>query len=154
MTAATRQIDEAKRDAFAERLLGAALGMSDIYAAYLGDRLGFCRALANGGPATSAELAKRTGAHERYVREWLEQQAVGGVLDVATRSDDPSRRVYALPPEHAEVLLDRDSLNFMAPVVRLIIGAASPLVPYRRSLSQRRRCALRRLRRRPSRRPG
>jgi 2-polyprenyl-3-methyl-5-hydroxy-6-metoxy-1,4-benzoquinol methylase len=123
----TPRIDEAKRDAFAERLLGAALGMFDIYAAYLGDRLGYYRALADGGPATSAELAKRTATNERYTREWLEHQAVGGVLDVSEASDDAAVRTYALPAEHEEILLDRDSLNFMAPIVRLIVGAASPL---------------------------
>jgi 2-polyprenyl-3-methyl-5-hydroxy-6-metoxy-1,4-benzoquinol methylase len=127
MTTMTTEIDEAKRDAFAERLLGSALGMFDIFAAYLGDRLGFYRALEDGGSATSAELARRTGCNERYVREWLEHQAVGGVLDVAKPSDTAADRAYALPPEHAEVLLDRDSLNFMAPMVRLIVGAASPL---------------------------
>jgi hypothetical protein len=47
---------------------------------YLGDRLGLFRALADGGPATSAELASRIGLDERYVREWLEQQAVTGIL--------------------------------------------------------------------------
>jgi 2-polyprenyl-3-methyl-5-hydroxy-6-metoxy-1,4-benzoquinol methylase len=128
MTMATpTRIDETKRDAFAERLLGSALGMFDIYAAYLGDRLGYYRALTDGGPATSAELAARTNANERYTREWLEHQAVGGVLDVVAASEDPSARRYALPEEHAEVLLDRDSLNFMAPIVRLIVGAVNPL---------------------------
>jgi 2-polyprenyl-3-methyl-5-hydroxy-6-metoxy-1,4-benzoquinol methylase len=127
ITITNKDIDEAKRDAFAERLLGAALGMFDIHAAYLGDRLGYYRALADGGPATSVELAKRTNTNERYTREWLEHQAVGGVLDVASPSDDASAQRYALPREHAEVLLDRGSLNFMAPIVRLIVGAASPL---------------------------
>ncbi|HEY4727129.1 MAG TPA: SAM-dependent methyltransferase, partial [Actinomycetes bacterium] len=45
----------------------------ELYAVYLGERLGLYRALAEGGPATSAELAERTGTVERYVREWLEQ---------------------------------------------------------------------------------
>jgi 2-polyprenyl-3-methyl-5-hydroxy-6-metoxy-1,4-benzoquinol methylase len=121
------KVSEAKRDAMAERLLNASLGMFDVFGAYLGDRLGLYRALGDGGPATSRALADRAGCHERYVREWLEQQAVGGVLDVADASAEASARVYALPAEHAEVLLDRDSLNYMAPIVRLIVGAVSPL---------------------------
>ena len=44
----------------------------------MGDRLGLYRALADGGPSTPAELAQRTGTHERYVREWLNSQAAGG----------------------------------------------------------------------------
>ncbi len=42
----------------------------------LGDELGFYQALkASGGPMTSSELAKATGTHERWTREWLHQQA-------------------------------------------------------------------------------
>lgn len=127
MMPANTNFSEAMRDAMAERLLSASLGMFDIFGAYLGDRLGLYRALGDGGPATSQTLAERVGCHERYVREWLEQQAVGGVLHVEDVSADPSARVYTLPAEHAEVLLDRDSLNYMAPIVRLVVGAASPL---------------------------
>ena len=71
-----------KRDAFLERLLQSARGTFDVFGMYLGDRLGFYEALATGGPATSAELAARTATAERYVREWLEQQAVTGILEV------------------------------------------------------------------------
>jgi len=127
MMAASTKFSDAKRDAMAERLLNASLGVFDIFGAYLGDRLGLYRALAAGGPATSQALAERAGCHERYVREWLEQQAVGGVLDVEDASAEVSARIYALPAEHSEVLLDRDSLNYMAPIVRLLVGAISPL---------------------------
>jgi 2-polyprenyl-3-methyl-5-hydroxy-6-metoxy-1,4-benzoquinol methylase len=120
-------MDEAKRDAFAERVLASALGMFDVYAAYIGDRLGYYGALAKNGPSSATELARRTNTNERYAREWLEHQAVSGVLAVVEQLDDPYTRRYALPAEHAEVLLDRDSLNFMAPIVRLIVGAATPL---------------------------
>jgi len=65
---------------FAERMLASTLGLTDIIAAYLGDRLGFYRSLADEGPSTVAELAARTGTAPRYGREWLEQQAVTGVL--------------------------------------------------------------------------
>lgn len=127
MTTATTNFSDTKRDAMAERLLRASIGLFDIFGAYLGDRLGLYRALRTGGPATSRELAERAKCHERYVREWLEQQAVGGVLDVADASADASERVYSLSAEHAELLLDRDSLNYMAPMVRLLVGAVSPL---------------------------
>ena len=116
-----------RRDAFAERLLGAAIGMFDIFAVYLGVRLGLYRALDEGVSATPGELARRTRCHERYVREWLEQQAVTGLLSVDDASGDAAKRRYALPREYAEVLLDRDSLNYMAPLARLITGAVSPL---------------------------
>ncbi|MGI8976994.1 MAG: SAM-dependent methyltransferase, partial [Thermomicrobiales bacterium] len=62
-------------DDLVERLFAATLGAMDLFSVYLGDRLGYYRALAEGGAATSAELAQRTGTAERYAREWLEQQA-------------------------------------------------------------------------------
>src|SRR5215208_2947217 len=61
-----------QRDAFVERFLGFASGTFSLFSIYMGDRLGLYRALAEGGPATSTELASRTGTHERYIREWLE----------------------------------------------------------------------------------
>ena len=48
--------------------LGAAMAGASIL---LGDRLGLYKAMADGAPVTSSELAKKTGFHERYVREWL-----------------------------------------------------------------------------------
>ena len=48
---------------------------------HLGDRLGLYRALADGGPSTSAELAGRTGLVERWVREWAYNQAAAGLVD-------------------------------------------------------------------------
>ena len=64
---------------------------------FLGDRLGWYRSLAADGPATPPGFAARTGTHPRYAREWLEQQAVTGLLDV-----DPDgaadERVFAIPP--------------------------------------------------------
>ena len=46
----------------------------------IGDKLGLYRALAAGSPLTSTELAKKTGTHERYVREWLSAQAASGFV--------------------------------------------------------------------------
>ena len=87
-------------DALTERLLAAALGTFDLAGVYLGDRLGLYRSLDADGPASPDELAARTGTDARYAREWLEQQAVGGILDV----DDAHR--FSLPTDHAAVLVD------------------------------------------------
>jgi 2-polyprenyl-3-methyl-5-hydroxy-6-metoxy-1,4-benzoquinol methylase len=99
----------------------ASLGMVDVLSVYLGDRLGYYRALAE-GPATSAEIARRTGTNERYTREWLEQQAVSGILEVT--DGDAASRVFALPAGHADALLNRDSLNYMTPTARMLTAAA------------------------------
>ena len=85
-------------DAFAERIFGAVLGAQLIQAIDLGDRLGWYRALADGGPTTSAELAARTDSAERYAREWLEHQAACGVLTVDDAGAAATERRFALPP--------------------------------------------------------
>ena len=105
-------------DAFAERIFGAVLGAQLVQAIDLGDRLGWYRALADGGPATSGELAARTGCAERYAREWLEHQAACGVLTVDDPAASPTARRFALPEAHAAVLADGDSVAFMTPIAR------------------------------------
>ncbi|MGA9161540.1 MAG: hypothetical protein WB297_11860 [Actinomycetota bacterium] len=66
------------RDELVERLFSAGLGMAEVLTVYLGDSLGLYGVLRDGGPMTPAELASATGIHERYAREWLEQQAAAG----------------------------------------------------------------------------
>jgi 2-polyprenyl-3-methyl-5-hydroxy-6-metoxy-1,4-benzoquinol methylase len=74
----------------------------------IGDRLGLYRALADGGPLTSSELAENTGTRERYVREWLRAQSAGGYVDY-----DPESDRYAMSAEQAAVLVDEDSPTFL-----------------------------------------
>lgn len=113
-------------DALVERLFGAVLATMDVQAAYLGGRLGWYRALAEAGPLTAAELAARTATHERYAREWLEQQAVTGIV---TCDDDPdgTRRRYTLPAGHAEVLTDELSPNHVLPLATFVAAAGKQL---------------------------
>jgi len=109
-----------RRQQFGERLLGSVSGAFDIAAAYFGIRLGLYRSLADDGPATSTELAGRTGTDERMVREWLEQQGATEVLDVDRDGDGTLR--FALPPEHAAVLLDPTALDGMAGSIRSLMA--------------------------------
>jgi 2-polyprenyl-3-methyl-5-hydroxy-6-metoxy-1,4-benzoquinol methylase len=115
-------------DGLAERLRDSAIGMLDLFAVYAGDRLGWYAALQAGGPSTADELAAATGTHERYVREWLEHQAAGGLLDVDDVAAAPAARRYSLPVAHAEVLLDRSSLDYSAPMSRFA-AALGGLLP-------------------------
>lgn len=68
-----------RRDALVQRLFETSIGAMELGAVYLGVRLGLYEALVRLGGGTAGELAAATGTHERYVREWLEQQAVAGV---------------------------------------------------------------------------
>jgi SAM-dependent methyltransferase len=102
-------VDPAKLNEFAGKMvgdLGAAISAALVV---VGDRLGLYKDLAKGGPATSEELAKRTGTAERYVREWLAAQAASGYVGY----DSASGR-YALSPEQAMVFADEGGPAFMA----------------------------------------
>lgn len=89
--------------------------VTDLSAAFsgvlvnVGRRLGLYRAMADLGACTSATLAEVTGIRERYVREWLANQAAGGYV-----AYDPERQTYALPPAQAMVLALEQSPVFMA----------------------------------------
>jgi ubiquinone/menaquinone biosynthesis C-methylase UbiE len=116
-----------QRDAFVERLLQSTSGVFDIFTVYIGDRLGFYQALTNNGGLTSVELATRTNTQERYVREWLEQQTVSGILEVEDANTEATIRRFRLPAGHAEVLVEHDSLNYLAPLGQLVAGAVRPV---------------------------
>ncbi|HEX6269840.1 MAG TPA: class I SAM-dependent methyltransferase [Anaerolineales bacterium] len=83
--------------------------------------------MADGGPATSAELASRTGTHERYIREWLEQQTVAGILEVEDENHAAESRRFSLPAGHTEPLIECTSLNYIAPIAQMIAGAVRPM---------------------------
>lgn len=116
-----------RRDAFAGRLFQSLLGAMDLYHIYLGGQLGLYAALQAGGALTSAELAAATALNERYVREWLEHQAVAGILDVQSVTASAASRRYTLPAAHAEALLARDSLSYSAPIPRAVVSVAKTL---------------------------
>lgn len=113
--------------ALVNRLFEATLGAMDLFAVYLGDRLGYYRALAEGGPATSLELAERTRTAERYAREWLEQQAVTGILDCDNPEADTPSRCFRLRDGYEAVLVDPESLMAMAPLAQIFVGCVKPL---------------------------
>jgi SAM-dependent methyltransferase len=113
--------------ALVERLFAATIDTLEVGSVHIGARLGFYRALAAEGDATSGELAYRTGTEERYVREWLEQQATAGFLSVDDPGAGPAERRYALPPAHRPVFVDEEDLNFLTPLATLAIGMFRPL---------------------------
>jgi len=97
-------INEDKMNAFLGKVVGdfgAALSSS---LAYIGQKLGLYKALASGEAVTSAELAAKTSTNERYVREWLINQAASGYIDYDVESGR-----YSLAPEQAMALTDESS---------------------------------------------
>ena len=92
----TPPCDLAKREAFAERLLGILNGGALSLMLSIGHRAGLFDVMSRQGAATSEALAASSGLEERYVREWLGAMVAGGVVDY-----DPAERAYRLPPEHS-----------------------------------------------------
>ncbi|WP_448612594.1 class I SAM-dependent methyltransferase [Modestobacter sp. URMC 112] len=116
-----------RRDALVEQLFRSAIGALELMHVYLGDRLGLYDALASVDDVSAAELAHRTGISERYAREWLEQQAVSGLLDVAHDGADPARRRYRLPDGAADVLCAPESPYLLAPLGAMVAGIGQAL---------------------------
>lgn len=102
---------------FAQQVGGILAGGATAAMMVVGDRLGLYAALATAGPVTSTELADRTGTAERYVREWLSQQAAVGFVSYNSEAG-----TFALPPEHAAVLAFDDSPAAMIGAVGMVNG--------------------------------
>jgi 2-polyprenyl-3-methyl-5-hydroxy-6-metoxy-1,4-benzoquinol methylase len=105
----------------AERILTGVTATLELAALDLGVELGWYRALA-GAPATAPELADRTGSDARYAREWLEQQAVAGILVVDDARAEPDARRYTLPAAYRGVLVDELDLSYMPPFARVALA--------------------------------
>ena len=85
-------------------------GAASAILVYIGDKLGLYKAMSDfGKPITSQELANITQTSERYIREWLANQAAGGYL-----SYDSSSQRYTLPLEHAQALVNESSPAYVA----------------------------------------
>jgi 2-polyprenyl-3-methyl-5-hydroxy-6-metoxy-1,4-benzoquinol methylase len=124
---ATAPSNQATADELVERLFGAMLGTLELFCVYVGDQLGFYRALRQHGPATAPELAARAGTNERYTREWLEQQASAGILTCYNPDAAPEDRRFALPEAYAPLFTDPDDPNVVTPMAQITAGAVAPL---------------------------
>lgn len=119
----TTTIDPDKLNAFLGRAVGDMGAAISTALVLIGDKLGLYRAMAGAGPLTPGELATRTETTERYVREWLDNQAAGGYVTY-----DPASGRYALPPEQAAALADESSPAFI-PGAFQVIAAAMKVEP-------------------------
>ena len=118
---------EARRDAVAEQLFTSAIGALETLHVYIGRALGLYEALDDATVTTAADLAARTGIDRRYAREWLEQQAIAGILDVQEETGDAETRTFRLPDGVAEVVCRPDSLALVAPLSSMVMGVAQAM---------------------------
>jgi SAM-dependent methyltransferase len=103
-------INEEKLGQFMQKVLSDFGGAASAILTYIGDRLGLYKAMHDfGKPLSSQELANVTRTSERYIREWLANQAAGGYIIY-----DPSTNRYALPIEQAQALINDTSPAYCA----------------------------------------
>src|SRR4051794_2206359 len=101
-------IDEQRLEAFMGRFVADMGAAATAPLVLIGDKLGLYKAMRDGEPVTPADLAERTGTHERYVREWLCQQAASDYVEY-----DAETATFRLPPEQALALAEDDSPVFI-----------------------------------------
>lgn len=116
--------DEARAEEFVGKVLGNYGATLAALSTAIGDKLGLFKDLADKGPASSVELATRTGINERYAREWLAHMHAVGYLDY----DIPLGR-YILPPEHIPALADEHGPVFFGGVHQMLLGVSDVLGP-------------------------
>jgi SAM-dependent methyltransferase len=123
---ATQQLDEARAEAFAERMLNGLNAASVTVMTSVGYRTGLFDRLAELAPSTSHEIADAAGLNERYVREWLGAMVTGRVIDY-----DPKEHTYSLPAEHAASLTRAagpDNIAAIAPYFPLMGSVETEVV--------------------------
>jgi 2-polyprenyl-3-methyl-5-hydroxy-6-metoxy-1,4-benzoquinol methylase len=93
-------LDEARLNEFLGKAVGDLGAAISAVLILIGDELGLYRELAK-EPLTSQQLAQRTSTNERYIREWLANQAAGGYVQY-----DATSGRYSLSEEQALCLAD------------------------------------------------
>jgi 2-polyprenyl-3-methyl-5-hydroxy-6-metoxy-1,4-benzoquinol methylase len=109
-----------------QRILDAATGALELFGIHLGQRLGLYRAILDGAETVN-EVAAAAGIAPRYAQEWLEQQAVAGVLAVDDMAASAGARRYHLPEAHVGIVADPLALDHLAPLAGLVVGIAATL---------------------------
>src|SRR5918911_1157282 len=110
-------LDEAKLHEFIEKAInewGAAYG---ALLAFVADRLGLFKAMAEADALTPEELAKKTDTHPRMIREWLAAQAAGGFVTY-----NPDTGTYTLPRRAGFALTNENSPAYIAGFYQALAG--------------------------------
>lgn len=104
----TSTIDPDRVEHFVHQIVGDLGSALSAVLIHIGDRLGLYSAMGDSAPVTSTELAARTGLSERYVREWLHNQAAAGWL-----AYNPDDATFTLPAELALLVADESAPSFL-----------------------------------------
>ncbi|HVM15030.1 MAG TPA: methyltransferase domain-containing protein [Egibacteraceae bacterium] len=116
----TTNIDQQRMEAFVGKVLADTSAFTTTLLAGIGDRLGLWKDLAGRGPATSAQLAERTGISERYAREWLSAMTASGYLE-----HDEDTGSFTLPGEHVPAVAEEDGPLFFGGTWQMTRGMST-----------------------------
>jgi len=94
------EMNQAKAEEFAERMIGILNSGALALMSSIGHRTGLFDVMSDLPPSTSEQIAEAASLNERYVREWLGAMVTGGIVEY-----DPDHGTYRLPPEHAASLI-------------------------------------------------
>ena len=111
----TRELDQNRAEAFAERMLGVLNDGALALMMSIGHRTGLLDTMAKLPPSTSERIAEAAKLNARYVREWLAAMVVGRIVE-----HDPEGGTYSLPAEHAAFLTRAASPNNIAVTAQFI----------------------------------
>lgn len=109
------ELNQAKTDAFASKMIGIVNGGMLALMTSIGRQSGLFETMANLPASTSEEIAKAAGLNERYVREWLGAMVTGGVVEY-----DQHAQSYVLPPEHAALITNVAGARNLARLTRYV----------------------------------
>jgi hypothetical protein len=126
MSEVKNHFDSAKAQAFAGKFINALNNGALCLMTSIGHRTGLFDAMSKLPPATSVEIATRSGLNERYVREWLGAMVTSGVVEV-----DPATNRFSLPAEHAAFLTraaGADNIAVFAQYIPVLAGVEDDIV--------------------------
>lgn len=110
-----RQPDMQKVEALVGRLIGDVGAAVSGALVVLGDDVGLFKAMADGVPVTSTELARKTAIKERYLREWLSALAAADYLTYDEKTDR-----FCLTPEQVMVFAEEGSPAFFTGAFQVV----------------------------------
>ncbi len=117
----TTDVNEERLAESAMTVLGHLGGLATAISMQTGVRMGLFDTLRDHGPMTSSELAGQTELNERWLREWLYQQAAAGVVC------HESGETFSLTPEMALVVADESTTSSMVGFLEIVDSLAAGL---------------------------
>ncbi|HIK15306.1 MAG TPA: hypothetical protein IGS53_08490 [Leptolyngbyaceae cyanobacterium M33_DOE_097] len=112
-----QDLDLAKLEAFAGKVMGDIGGALALLLTYVGDQTGVYQALRNTGRCRLETLAQAAGVDKRYLQEWLGAQAAAGYITFHEADE-----TFSLTPEQALVFAQEGHPACLQGFVQLMVA--------------------------------